>query len=413
MSNGCWTDSMLELAAALCAGAAVSVAAVTVAVPVPLIEMPARSHLRTAMSSLVAHEAELASSSGWSWLELSRLLLIELAAAALAASAAWMFPGLPVLGIPSAVGAVTLVRFVAGARSRTRRRERQDSVLEAVRMLRQVLEAGAGGLQQAITALAERGPLPLRSEFRLIAATSVGRRQAWRAALAGGGLCTGSVLFAMRVVRIEPATWLPVSAWWQRLQNFERLRDHLALQIERAGWRESPERVAVLSAVLSVGLCALGLSASIFVQEVNAAVFALAGATAGAGAVGLALRSAINSRRRRMSRELAPLLELFLLELGGGGSPLSALGSVSMQVDGELAVELRRLLITSQVAGSVTFEPRLREYAERIDLPALSSLATILTASREYGTAVSQGVRALAADLRRAQRRELIAHSRP
>ena len=226
-------------------------------------------------------------------------------------------------------------------------------------------------------------------------------------AIAGGGLCTCSVLFAMRVVRIEPATWLPVSAWWQRLQNFERLRDHLALQIERAGWRESPERVAVLSAVLSVGLCALGLSASIFVQEVNAAVFALAGATAGAGAVGLALRSAINSRRRRMSRELAPLLEL-----GGGGSPLSALGSVSMQVDGELAVELRRLLITSQVAGSVTFEPRLREYAERIDLPALSSLATILTASREYGTAVSQGVRALAADLRRAQRRELIAHSR-
>jgi len=231
-------------------------------------------------------------------------------------------------------------------------------------------------------------------------------------AIAGGGLCTCSVLFAMRVVRIEPATWLPVSAWWQRLQNFERLRDHLALQIERAGWRESPERVAVLSAVLSVGLCALGLSASIFVQEVNAAVFALAGATAGAGAVGLALRSAINSRRRRMSRELAPLLELFLLELGGGGSPLSALGSVSMQVDGELAVELRRLLITSQVAGSVTFEPRLREYAERVDLPALSSLATILTASREYGTAVSQGVRALAADLRRAQRRELIAHSR-
>jgi len=231
-------------------------------------------------------------------------------------------------------------------------------------------------------------------------------------AIAGGGLCTCSVLFAMRVVRIEPATWLPVSAWWQRLQNFERLRDHLALQIERAGWRESPERVAVLSAVLSVGLCALGLSASIFVQEVNAAVFALAGATAGAGAVGLALRSAINSRRRRMSRELAPLLELFLLELGGGGSPLSALGSVSMQVDGELAVELRRLLITSQVAGSVTFEPRLREYAERIDLPALSSLATILTASREYGTGVSQGVRALAADLRRAQRRELIAHSR-
>src|SRR5438132_10367359 len=151
------------------------------------------------------------------------------------------------------------------------------------------------------------------------------------AAIAGGGLCSCSALVAMRVVRIEPATWRPVSAWWQSLQNFEGLRDHLALQIERAGWRESPERVAVLSAVLAVGLCALGLSASIVVQEVNAALFALAGTITGAGAVGLALRSAVNRRRRRMSRELAPLLELFLLELGGGGSPLSALGPVTLQ----------------------------------------------------------------------------------
>jgi len=232
------------------------------------------------------------------------------------------------------------------------------------------------------------------------------------AAITGGGLCSCAVLVAARVVRLEEATWHPISAWWRRLQNIDGLRDRLALQIERAGWRETPERVAGLSAVLAVGLCALGLSASVFVQQSNAAAFAMAGATAGFGAVALALRSAVNGRRRRMARELAPLLELFLLELGGGGSPLSALGSVTMQVDGELAVELRRLLIASQVAGSATFEPRLREYAERIGLPALNSLATILTASREYGTGVSQAVRALATDLRRAQRRELIAHSR-
>jgi hypothetical protein len=45
-------------------------------------------------------------------------------------------------------------------------------------------------------------------------------------------------------------------------------------------------------------------------------------------------------------------------------------------------------------------------------MPAVASLATILAASREYGTGVVQGVRALATDLRRAQRRALIAHSR-
>jgi len=106
------------------------------------------------------------------------------------------------------------------------------------------------------------------------------------------------------------------------------------------------------------------------------------------------------------------LLELFTLELSGGGSALAALGSVTIQVDGELAADLRRMLIASQVTGSVSFESRLLDYSERVAIPALASLATILAASREYGTGTSQGVRALATDLRRAQRRDLISHSR-
>jgi pilus assembly protein TadC len=125
-----------------------------------------------------------------------------------------------------------------------------------------------------------------------------------------------------------------------------------------------------------------------------------------------ALRSAIARRRRRIEGELAPLLELFTLELGGGGSALSALGSVAMQVQGDLATDLRRLLIASQLTGSASFESRLVEYSERLESPAIGSLATILASGREYGTGVVQSVRTLAADLRRAQRRELIAHSR-
>jgi Flp pilus assembly protein TadB len=133
---------------------------------------------------------------------------------------------------------------------------------------------------------------------------------------------------------------------------------------------------------------------------------------AGFGLPLLVLRGAINRRRRRLEGELVPLLELFTLELSGGGGPISALGAVTMQVQGELAADLRRLLIASQVAGSASFESRLVEYSERLEMPAVASLATILAASREYGTGVVQGVRALATDLRRAQRRALIAHSR-
>ena len=54
--------------------------------------------------------------------------------------------------------------------------------MESVRMLRQLLETGATSVPAAIAILGERGPAPLRSEFRVIAATSVGRRQAWSSA---------------------------------------------------------------------------------------------------------------------------------------------------------------------------------------------------------------------------------------
>jgi Flp pilus assembly protein TadB len=49
-------------------------------------------------------------------------------------------------------------------------------------MLRQLLETGAAGVQQAIEILGQRGPAPLRSDFRLIAANTAGRRQAWASA---------------------------------------------------------------------------------------------------------------------------------------------------------------------------------------------------------------------------------------
>jgi tight adherence protein C len=228
-------------------------------------------------------------------------------------------------------------------------------------------------------------------------------------AVAAGLLCGYAVLAAARGV--EPRRLWSLR---HRLQapQVAKARGRLAAEILRAGWRESPERVAALTVISSGGLAALGLSTAVVAPPATAGALAFAGAMTGAAAVAYALRSAAMRRRRRLTRELAPLLELFVLELGGGGSAMSALGSVTMQLDSELAAELRRLLIAAHVSGSATFEARLREYSDRLRIPALASLATILTASREFGTGVTQGVRALAADLRRTQRRDLIAHSR-
>jgi pilus assembly protein TadC len=228
-------------------------------------------------------------------------------------------------------------------------------------------------------------------------------------ALAAGALCGGTVWMVLRDPGQLTATLPALAPDGARLAQ---TRAWLAVRIARAGWRETPERVAALTAVIAALLGGLGLSASAVVQPSTAVALAFAGVAAGVGGGWWVLRSATVNRHRRLERELAPLLELFILELGGGGSAPSALGSVTMQLESELAAELRRMLIASQVSGSASFEVRLREYAEMLKLPALDSLATVLTASREYGTGVTQGVRALASDLRHAQRRELIAHSR-
>ena len=225
--------------------------------------------------------------------------------------------------------------------------------------------------------------------------------------LAAGGLCGGAVLIAGGGRRVETITtpFGQAPAMIARSLHVRSVRDRLGRDIERAGWHERPERVVVFAATLAACLAALGLgTGSLLISGVGLAVGFILPL--------IVLRDAIVRRRRRLEGELVPLLELFTLELSGGGGAISALGAVTMQVRGELASDLRRLLIASQVAGSASFESRLVEYSERLEIPAIASLATILAASREYGTGVVQGVRALATDLRRAQRRALIAHSR-
>jgi Flp pilus assembly protein TadB len=119
---------------------------------------------------------------GWSDRGAAAFVTAEALAAVLGGCGAAFLTGLPVLAVTGALGAVAFVRGAAAARMRSRQVARQDAVLEAVRMMRQLLETGATSVHAAIAVLGERGPAPLRSEFRAIAATSVGRRQAWSAA---------------------------------------------------------------------------------------------------------------------------------------------------------------------------------------------------------------------------------------
>jgi Flp pilus assembly protein TadB len=172
---------MFEVAAALSAGLGTSAAIMALGDPTHVTRAGEQTTWRVPhfASRWWSAEGSLAASVGWPSLDARGLVLIEIIAAIAGAMAAGAMTGLPALAAPGAIGAASVVRAIVATRARSQQVVRQDAVLEAVRMLRQLLEAGAATVNQAIEILGQRGPAPLRSDFRLISAGVGGRRQAW------------------------------------------------------------------------------------------------------------------------------------------------------------------------------------------------------------------------------------------
>jgi tight adherence protein B len=171
---------MIDLAAAMSAGLGAALALLALSLPEPEVALIA--WVKHAARRWWAAEQALASAAGWAWLDGRTLVALEFVAASAGALCATTMTGLSVLSVPGAAGGASVVRAAVSARGRSLQAIRQDAVLEATRMLRQLLETGATSVNQAIAMLAERGPVPLRSEFRRIASKSIGRRQAWKEA---------------------------------------------------------------------------------------------------------------------------------------------------------------------------------------------------------------------------------------
>ncbi|HSP10251.1 MAG TPA: hypothetical protein VLU92_11725 [Candidatus Dormibacteraeota bacterium] len=171
---------MLEVAAAIAAGLAVLTAVLALAAPPPPSTAP--RWLDSRLRKWWARQQALAIEAAVPSIDAPRFLVLQLVAALAGGLLAQTLTGLPVLALPGLLGGASLVRGAFAARVRSRQAARQDAVLDAVRMLRQLLETGATGVNQAIAVLAERGPLPLRGEFAAISARSLGRRQAWKQA---------------------------------------------------------------------------------------------------------------------------------------------------------------------------------------------------------------------------------------
>lgn len=244
------------------------------------------------------------------------------------------------------------------------------------------------------------------------------RLSAVAAVAAGVAVAAGLLLALWPRTLGEAAQWLdrrgrPGSAVAQHLAAPRlppAVRGWLSLRLERAGWSETPHRFLALAGVASLATAAAGGAAGSLGDPATSAVLALVGAI---GGVALALRflgASASARRRRLLAELAPTLELACLELTAGTSVAGALNAVTRRTDGELAREVR-LVLASAALGS-GLDAGLRRLGERLDLSPLTSVAAVVATSRDYGSGVVTGLRAIALDLRRAQRRDLIATSR-
>jgi len=209
---------------------------------------------------------------------------------------------------------------------------------------------------------------------------------------------------------LPPRSGLSSSAPWLRTRW---LHVWLQLIIERAGLAVGIRRLLLGGIGLGIALGAVsGALGALAGSMTTACILGLAGLIQGPPWVVLWLWSRARGRRRRLSSELAPTLELLALELGSGTAPLAALSLVAGACEGELAHELRRILVAAQIAGQAPVEARLLALADRHELPQLAALAAVLASSRDYGAACRAGVRALADGVRRAQREELIAFGR-
>src|SRR5260370_8278349 len=144
--------------------------------------------------------------------------------------------------------------------------------------------------------------------------------------MAAGGLSGAAVFIAFggashRIDAISRARRTAPPAI-ERALHVGDLRARLAIDLERAGWRESPERVTVFAIALSACMAVLGASTVSFVPIGVAAVICAAGVVSGGGLPMLALGSPYARRPRRIRGELGPLPQLFHPSLCARGSAM-------------------------------------------------------------------------------------------
>ena len=130
------------------------------------------------------------------------------------------------------------------------------------------------------------------------------------------------------------------------------------------------------------------------------------GAAAGALGCDAALTMRAKARSARIAEELPTVLDFLALCLAAGEGILDSIRRVADVGNGELAVELRRVVVDTGTGAPLA--TALNDLARRVEVPALGRAVDHLVAAIERGAPLAQALQDQASDAREEAKRGLI-----
>ena len=180
-------------------------------------------------------------------------------------------------------------------------------------------------------------------------------------------------------------------------------------RLTRAGSTDSPSHYRLEQvAWATLGAFAVGMGAVVVDAPIPVGVLALAlvGAMLGVLARDWSLARQASRRRERIEEHLPAVAELLAFAVAAGESPHGALVRVSQSLDGDLSVEIER--VVADVRSGLPLESSLRSLVDRTASPTVGRFVDGLVLAIERGTPLADVLRAQASDARSDSRRRLM-----